>query len=728
METILEHREYPTYVSPETEARYADAEVQEALQGIIDEIEGERGKDSNKRDYIRWVQQSLNKIMGVRLTVDGLMGPNTRAALRGFQGRKRLPSTGQPGVATERALISAGANPPPTRGRTQSPPMAPTGVPPLARPRDVTPPSYTDYPNIPLQIPLGEAKSMTAVFIPENYCLRTPVDMIVYLHGYKARKHLPKYAVDQYLRQGQFRLREAVNQSQRNVILVAPTLGPKNEAGVLLTPQGFDNFLEQVLATLKHYGPFAGSTQVPRVGNLILACHSGSGGYLRQIAMSGSRYAANIRECWGFDPDNNRGQSEWRGWVQWTRSHPQRKLYIYFTSGSRAEGMANDLVRLNSQNIYASRSSVSHDNVPARYLAERIQGAPFLLHKSACPGSPNPYVEQELIDDESISFESEDEEAGTPLPESAPPPLRVTKSPQPVPPSNPVPFAPLPPAGSYWPLRTRNTEGRRVPYRASDGTIVGGKGRMFLANRTTKNANKKLERWHVGIDLLANPGDEVVACEDGTIVGFGFFYKARSGQPTYQLLIEHSSVVVNYGEVTSDSLSRHGLQKGSRVKAGQPIAFVSDTQMLHFETYRKRTTHSHRWWKHEANPPSKLLNPTKYLLFLQEHGLPTSGIGQPSTAPRGQRSSGRNREYIRWVQRSLNQIMGVRLVEDGKLGPKTRSAIRAFQKQKRLKVDGIVGPPTERALLAAGAMSPAKPAAPLTPASPHNTKARMLWR
>jgi hypothetical protein len=66
----------------------------------------------------------------------------------------------------------------------------------------------------------------------------------------------------------------------------------------------------------------------------------------------------------------------------------------------------------------------------------------------------------------------------------------------------------------------------------------------------------------------------------------------------------------------------------------------------------------------------------------------------------------RSRDYVRWVQGSLNRILGLRLAVDGVLGPKTRSAIRDFQRKSRLAVDGIVGTRTERALVAAGAHSP----------------------
>ncbi len=228
----------------------------------------------------------------------------------------------------------------------------------------------------------------------------------------------------------------------------------------------------------------------------------------------------------------------------------------------------------------------------------------------------------EAADDES-EFEFEDENyAERALEEEA-----SDKSPLPVPADNPVPFAPLPPADSYWPVRASRNDARLVSYmyQAPSG-IIGRAGRMFLAGRKGIRDGKQALRWHVGVDLFANIKDLVVACEDGTIVDFSFFYKAKSGQRTYKLLIEHerSGVVVNYGEITGDSLRKNGLKIGMRVKAGQPVGWVSDTSMLHFETYLKSTTSSHRWWKAEKHPPRELLNPTRYLLHLAQHGLPSA--------------------------------------------------------------------------------------------------------
>lgn len=49
-----------------------------------------QGVNRPERDYIRWIQRSLNQILGLRLPVNGVPDPYTRSAVRGFQLRKGL--------------------------------------------------------------------------------------------------------------------------------------------------------------------------------------------------------------------------------------------------------------------------------------------------------------------------------------------------------------------------------------------------------------------------------------------------------------------------------------------------------------------------------------------------------------------------------------------------------------------------------------------------------------
>jgi hypothetical protein len=71
-----------------------------------------------------------------------------------------------------------------------------------------------------------------------------------------------------------------------------------------------------------------------------------------------------------------------------------------------------------------------------------------------------------------------------------------------------------------------------------------------------------------------------------------------------------------------------------------------------------------------------------------------------------------NPDYIKWIQVTLNQVLGLMLPVNGKMGPVTRSAIKSFQKQKKIKVTGIVNSDTEKALGASLKKSPMELALP----------------
>jgi hypothetical protein len=74
-------------------------------------------------------------------------------------------------------------------------------------------------------------------------------------------------------------------------------------------------------------------------------------------------------------------------------------------------------------------------------------------------------------------------------------------------------------------------------------------------------------------------------------------------------------------------------------------------------------------------------------------GSPT--YGQPPPPDPSEAPS----EYVRWVQSCLNQVMGFQLIIDGIMNTQTRSAIRRFQERRGLRIDGLVGPETERTLV-----------------------------
>jgi hypothetical protein len=100
------------------------------------------------------------------------------------------------------------------------------------------------------------------------------------------------------------------------------------------------------------------------------------------------------------------------------------------------------------------------------------------------------------------------------------------------------------------------------------------------------------------------------------------------------------------------------------------------------------------WGKGVASPISV---PGRAVDALGRHSSDIStALSEPSP-------SGRNAEYIRWVQHSLNGILNLRLPLDGTMGPETRNALRIFQRKEGLVVSGIVGPDTERRLMARAA-------------------------
>lgn len=157
-----------------------------------------------------------------------------------------------------------------------------------------------------------------------------------------------------------------------------------------------------------------------------------------------------------------------------------------------------------------------------------------------------------------------------------------------------------------WPLKSTHRYAERLSYIDVRNKLHGNGARMFGAKRGSKT------RRHAGVDLYAEPGDLVIATEDGTISAMYHFYHGA-----YALLVcTDTGITINYGEVKNNSWNEFGLKKGDRVRKGQPIARIGvmsgGSHMLHFEAYRGCVKRNERWFQNRS--PKTLLDPTDYLL------------------------------------------------------------------------------------------------------------------
>lgn len=273
-----------------------------------------------------------------------------------------------------------------------------SGIPPLVKIKEPNPPpGLTLYVRIPLGGE-GTAEPVTGIFLPEKHELKTKIDIILYLHGHKEPcKGKPNWVIDSYWRSAFFPLREGINETQRNIILVVPTLGTKSESGDLAKPGGLDRYLEKVAAALIEYGPYKTAAFRPEIGNIILACHSGGGKPMLEIATYANRYSANIRECWGFDClysgciDKETKKrikcantaiklyTQPKKWIKWVELQKDKgkRLFIYYQSSTSQESeyLKNwaKAKKLLDKVVFVEQSKApNHCRVPITHWRKRI--------------------------------------------------------------------------------------------------------------------------------------------------------------------------------------------------------------------------------------------------------------------------------------------------------------------------------------------------------------------
>jgi hypothetical protein len=227
----------------------------------------------------------------------------------------------------------------------------------------------------------GEAPAiaMTGIFVPQGYRLQNEVDIVLYLHGHhRENPWPPDLSIDLYwhsVRYPYFAFREGVNSSKKNIILVAPTLGPYSQAGRLAKDGGLSWYLDQVLAALKAHGPFRQMAAPPTLGNLVLACHSGGGARMREIVGFRQQYVDKIREVWGFDCFYH--DEDVPFWANWAKKNPSSRLFIHYGNGGTARRSERLRATVNDWgNVAVSGpATLDHNHVPITYWRARLASA-----------------------------------------------------------------------------------------------------------------------------------------------------------------------------------------------------------------------------------------------------------------------------------------------------------------------------------------------------------------
>ncbi len=146
----------------------------------------------------------------------------------------------------------------------------------------------------------------TGVFIPTGFTPTDKVDIVLFLHGQYFDDNFKKSGIDYYWK-NYSHIREYFYSSQRNAILIAPTLGEDPQNGkhcnspspnLLREDNGLDNFILSCLAELNSNN-YLGTSAQP--GKIILAAHSAGGCILSKILNGKNSLLDNVIECWGFD-------------------------------------------------------------------------------------------------------------------------------------------------------------------------------------------------------------------------------------------------------------------------------------------------------------------------------------------------------------------------------------------------------------------------------------------
>jgi hypothetical protein len=296
------------------------------------------------------------------------------AKVRAFLQQANFPSPAMTSAAVSLALAGGGS------------PLAQVVSRDVAAPSDESEPEEaafgrTWYVRYDLAIP--SISKQTAIFWPSGFVADAHVDVIFYLHGWRVDDNPPR-TMKEYFQRPYGGLREALNASGQNAVLVAPTLGDHSESGRLSQPGQLDALLATALTATRR--AFVSDTPTEMaLRNLYFAAHSGGGKPMRLLAGGAEHALANLQECWSFDAaTNSEDETFWPGWAM---SRSADLGYFYYrendalqlsvkahTKAIREAGRANLIVM-------ASRTS-DHMFVPVVHLEDRARHARGLEPKA----------------------------------------------------------------------------------------------------------------------------------------------------------------------------------------------------------------------------------------------------------------------------------------------------------------------------------------------------------
>ena len=160
------------------------------------------------------------------------------------------------------------------------------------------------------------------------------------------------------------------------------------------------------------------------------------------------------------------------------------------------------------------------------------------------------------------------------------------------------------------------------------------------------------------------------------------------------------------GETTTSNLIREG-DRGEKVREAQQRLVVHGWALAPDGVFGASTAEAVRAFQRQCGlAPDAVVGPATWQRLLSDPAAPPAPETPVIPAWPGRLlRQGVDGEDVRQAQRRFGE-RGWRIVVDGRFGPKTDATVRAYQGEKALVVDGVIGPTTWQALWTA----------PITPA------------